>query len=348
VQVPPLPEGQHLELPGRGTTFYRDVPGPPGAPTVLLLHGWTATADLNWFTCYEPLGEHFRVIALDHRGHGRGIRSRRAFRLADCADDAVALCDALGVERFLVVGYSMGGTVAQLVWRRHRQRVDGMVLSSTASHFASKRDERLSFVALGGLGAIARATPAKARNWLTEYFYLSRKRDQWEPWAVQEATLHDWRMVLEAGGAIGRFSSERWIAEVDVPTSVILTLRDHIVPIARQALLFESIPGAEAYRIDGDHDACVSEADQYVPTLIRALHSANGRQTAARAAVAELTDLADLTGSGQNVAQVEADVERGSRVGEGADGDEVDSGLADGPGGLEREPAARFEHDATT
>jgi pimeloyl-ACP methyl ester carboxylesterase len=48
--------GHDVELPGRGRTFVREVAGPPGAPTVILLHGWTATADLNWFTCFAPLG----------------------------------------------------------------------------------------------------------------------------------------------------------------------------------------------------------------------------------------------------------------------------------------------------
>ena len=107
--APPLPPGRHVELPGRGTTFIREVPGPPGAPTLVLLHGWTATADLNWFTSFEALGRRFRVIALDHRGHGRGIASSAPFRLRDCADDVVALADELGIEQIIPVGYSMGG-----------------------------------------------------------------------------------------------------------------------------------------------------------------------------------------------------------------------------------------------
>ncbi|MFM7890740.1 MAG: alpha/beta hydrolase, partial [Actinomycetota bacterium] len=52
-----FPQGHEVELIGRGRTFVREVAGPRGAPTVILLHGWTATADLNWFTCFEPLGE---------------------------------------------------------------------------------------------------------------------------------------------------------------------------------------------------------------------------------------------------------------------------------------------------
>ena len=98
---PALPHGEHVELPGRGTTFVRHLAGPEGAPTVLLLHGWTASMDLNFFTCFRPLAKHFNVVALDHRGHGRGIRSRRAFRLEDCADDAVALLDVLGIDHVM-------------------------------------------------------------------------------------------------------------------------------------------------------------------------------------------------------------------------------------------------------
>jgi 3-oxoadipate enol-lactonase len=270
---PDLPPGAAMQLPGRGTTFVRMLEGPVGAPTLVLLHGWTATADLNWFTCYRPLAEHYRVIALDHRGHGRGIRSRKTFRLEDCADDAVAVCDVLGIEQFIPVGYSMGGPVAQLIWRRHRQRTAGLVLCATASYFSTSREERLSFLGVSGLAALARLTPLQTRQWLTEQFYLQRKADQWEPWAVEQASTHDWRAVLEAGRAIGNFSSRDWIGEIDVPTSMVITMRDRVVPVRRQVRLFESIPDAEAFRVDGDHDACVANAKQFVPTLLRACRS---------------------------------------------------------------------------
>src|SRR5438093_7353278 len=88
-----LPFGHRLELPGRGTTFVRRVEGPPGAPTLLLLHGWMASGGLNWYRTFDALGQHFNVIAVDMRGHGRGIRNGRRFRLADCADDAAATLD---------------------------------------------------------------------------------------------------------------------------------------------------------------------------------------------------------------------------------------------------------------
>jgi 3-oxoadipate enol-lactonase len=270
---PELPPGAAMELPGRGTTFVRRLDGPVGAPTVVLLHGWTATADINWFTCYSALSEHYRVVALDHRGHGRGIRSRKLFRLEDCADDAVAVCDVLGIDSFIPVGYSMGGPIAQLIWQRHRHRAAGLVMCATAAYFATSREEKLSFLGISGLAAVARLTPLQTRQWLTEQFYLQRKADQWEPWAVEEASSHDWRAVLEAGRAIGNFSSRDWSGEIDVPTSTVITMRDRVVPVRRQVGLFEAIPDSEAFRVDGDHDAIVANAKQFVPTLLRACRS---------------------------------------------------------------------------
>ncbi len=274
VPEPRLPPGREIELDGRGTTFIRELAGPsPTSPCIILLHGWTASADLNWFTSYFPLAEHFRVVALDHRGHGGGIRSRKVFRLSDCADDTVALADALGVDKFIPVGYSMGGPIAQLIWKQHPERVLGLALCATAGSFASSREEKLSFAGLSGLAALSRLAPAQARLWLTQQLYLQRKSSEWEPWAVEQATRHEWRTVLEAGRAIGNFSSRHWLEGVDVPTSVLITMRDSVVPVRRQVRLFESIHGAEAFRVDGDHDACIANADRFVPTLIRAVHS---------------------------------------------------------------------------
>ena len=276
--TPALPPGGPIELPGRGTTFHRDRPGPAGAPTLLLLHGWTATADLNWFPSYEALGEHFRVVALDHRGHGRGIRSGRRFRLADCADDAAALLDVLEIERVVPVGYSMGGLVAQLLWHRHRDRLDGLVLAATARNFRGNRAAVGGFTALGALATGARLLPGPVRARATRR--LVDRRPGVSDWARDQFRAGDARMVLEAGQAIGSFSSHQWIGEVDVPTAVVLTERDRIVPPARQAKLAEAIPGATVHPAPIDHGGCVADADEFVPVLVDAC-----RDVAARAAL---------------------------------------------------------------
>ncbi|MEI2815609.1 MAG: alpha/beta hydrolase [Microthrixaceae bacterium] len=160
-----LPLGHRVHLVGRGRTFVREVPGPrPDAPTVVLLHGWVASGGLNWFRCFEPLSEHFRVVAPDLRGHGRGIRSRRRFRLADCADDVAALCWELGVEQAIFCGYSMGGPVAQLMWRRHPDLVSGLVLAATSFSFVPALQQRLAFAgAMAAMAGTTRTTQALTR-----------------------------------------------------------------------------------------------------------------------------------------------------------------------------------------
>src|SRR5947207_7736722 len=208
-----VPAGRPIELPDRGTTFVREVDGPRGAPTLMLLHGLGATAALNWFSAFAPLSEHFRVVAIDHRGHGRGIRSRRRFRLADCADDAAALADVLGIERFIPVGYSMGGPIAQLVWHRHPEKVDGLVLCATSRNFRGSLRERMQFAGLGMLVAGLQFAPhsvvegvAEALPSEVESVDMANMR-----WARDEFFRHDVRAVLEAADTIGRFSSSDWI-----------------------------------------------------------------------------------------------------------------------------------------
>ena len=247
--------------------------GPVGAPTVVLLHGWTATADLNFYMCYEELGKHFRVIALDHRGHGRGIRSSQSFRLSDCADDVAALMDQLGITTFIPVGYSMGGTIAQLIWKQHEHRVNGLVLCSTAPIFAKSREERLGFLGLTGLAAIARFTPTQTVDWITEQVYLQRKSEGLDQWALDEMSGHDWRQILEAGKEIGSFNSLKWLPAVDVPTSVVITTQDQVIPPERQQRLLDLLKDVDVHLVDGGHNAIYTEQRTYVPKLLSACTS---------------------------------------------------------------------------
>lgn len=278
--APPLPPGRAVELPGRGTTFVREIKGPEGAPTLVLLHGWTATADLNWFRCYGPLGRSFSVVALDHRGHGRGIRTRRPFSLADCADDVAALADVLGLDSILPVGYSMGGPIAQLVWRRHRRLVRGLVLCATSRNFGRSARERAMFSGLLGLSALARVTPRPVRERAAERFLVSRLEGAFGEWAAGELRRNDPVTVLNAGWSIGRFSSADWIGTLDVPSAVVITTADTVVSPVRQEKLAAAIPGAAVYRVAADHAACVTAADRFVPALVDAC-----RTVAARAAL---------------------------------------------------------------
>jgi pimeloyl-ACP methyl ester carboxylesterase len=257
-----------VRLGAHGSTVVLDVAGPEGAPAVMLLHGLGATARLNWGRCFRPLAERFRVLSLDQRGHGRGLRTRR-FRLEECADDAAEAAEALGVRRFVAVGYSMGGPVAALAWRRHPERVCGLVLCATARHFTSRGAARIARVTLPAAAAAARLLTGTVHRRLVQRLLVQIEHPALRDRIRDELLGHEPATVIQAAEALTRFSSHDWIGDVDVPTAVVVTTEDELVPAVRQRKLARSIPGAEVFEVAGDHDACVRSAD-FPPTLVRA------------------------------------------------------------------------------
>ena len=266
-----LPRGRHYDLPGRGRTFARVVEAPPGAPTVLLLHGWTATADLNWYSSYPALEGKYGVVALDHRGHGRGIRSKRPFRLTDCADDAVALLDELGVEEVIAVGYSMGGPVAQLIWRRHPGRVLGLVVCATAGSFSTTKQDHVRFAAIGTLAQAARVIPRAVRQLIGSQLLTGKSGKDLRQWAIGELRRHDPLKLIQAGHRIGLFDSRRWLRTIDIPVSAVVTTEDEVVSVSRQREMLEVIPGASSHEIVGSHTVCVAQPETFRESLLSAI-----------------------------------------------------------------------------
>ena len=289
ISRPGIPSGRVISLPGRGDTWVREAPGPGGAPTVLLLHGLGATAALNWYAVFETLSRRYRVIALDQRGHGQGIRSTRRFRLADCADDAAALLHSLAVDRAIAVGYSMGGPIAQLLWYRHRSHVAGLILCATSRNFRGRtRADLEDFVipaVIPGLAFGARLVPAPMRRRFMIEFLAGRIRDpEARAWVVSEIADNDLGAMLQASRAIHAFSSREWIGSVDVPAAVVVTERDRLVSPEAQRKLAASIPNATIHPVDGDHLACIKRPREFAEALFEACESVAARTFAPRRA----------------------------------------------------------------
>ena len=268
-EAAPVPPGRYLDLPGRGRTFIREVAGPPGAPAIFLLHGLGATGGTNFEAAFGPLGERFRVIAPDHRGHGRGLRTRRRFRLADCADDVAAIADELGIDRFLVAGYSMGGPIAQLTWHRHPGRVIGMVLCATSRDFRGRWRERVQFGGLGLVVSTMRFLPRSSAK-LVDVAMPDEVPPDTRRWMLEDLRRSDPRSIMEAAESLGRFTSRGWIDTVDVPVSVVVTEKDRVVPVNRQVKLAMAIPTAVIHVVGGAHLACAREADMFAASLLEA------------------------------------------------------------------------------
>ena len=263
--VPPdLPPGQVINLPGRGEVFVRDSGGTSGSPAVLLLHGWTASADINFFSVYASLAESYRVIALDQRGHGRGMRSMEPFSLEDCADDAAALLEQLGVGRAIVVGYSMGGPVGMLLARRHPGRVAALVMQATALEWRHNVHERAVWRLLpaldvglrlgAGAGFVAWVIRVAARE--------APELGDYRPWLAaefQRATAHD---LVAAGRALSRYDARPWAGQLDIPAAVLVTTRDSLVRAPKQRELAKVLR-ASVFEIDADHDLPLAGGGEY-------------------------------------------------------------------------------------
>jgi pimeloyl-ACP methyl ester carboxylesterase len=263
--VPPdLPPGRVLNLPGRGEVFVRDFGGTPGGPAVLLLHGWTASADINFWPAYASLAESYRVIALDQRGHGRGLRSTEPFSLEDCADDAAALLGQLGVGRVIVVGYSMGGPVGLLLARRHPGTVAGLVLQATALEWRHTARERAVWGLLPVMDVGLRAGVGAGffGRVLREAAVEDPGLDGYWPWLAaefQRATASD---LVAAGRALSRYDARPWAGQLGIPAAVLTTTRDRLVRLAKQHEL-ANVLRADMFEVDADHDLPLANGAEY-------------------------------------------------------------------------------------
>jgi 3-oxoadipate enol-lactonase len=260
---PPLLPGRVVNLPGRGEVFVRDSGGAPADPAVLLLHGWTVSADLNFFHIYGCLAEAYRVIALDLRGHGRGMRSAETFTLEDCADDAAMLLDQIGADRVIAVGYSMGGPVGMLIARRHPGRVNALVMQATALEWHDVR-ERMAWHLLSALEVGVRLGRGAdfAERVLRQATEQRPELEAWRPWLIAEFRRALGPELADAGRALSRYDARPWAGHLDLPAAVLITTRDRLVRPAKQRELAEALH-AHVIEAEADHDLPLVNGTEY-------------------------------------------------------------------------------------
>ena len=267
------PATRLVDLPGRGATRVWECPGPRGAQTLMLIHGVACTAELNWGKVLAPLGREFRVVAADLRGHGDGISPGARFRLEDCADDVAALAAALDIRRFIAVGYSMGGMVAQLMYRQYAPLLSGLVLCCTAGNVRGSPTEMLAALALPTTAAAIRWNPVLRRAG-ADVLGMTLLGHVDDPvtarWARAQLSRTTLVTAVSAIQAVCEFTSDGWIGQVDVPTAAVVTTRDRIVPASRQLKLARAIPGASVHQVAAGHGMCINAPQLFARALIEA------------------------------------------------------------------------------
>ncbi len=271
---PPLPVGRVVAVEGRGEMFVRELEGDPGGPVIVLLHGWALSADLNWFAGgYDVAARHGRVVATDIRGHGRGLRSEKPFTLEAAADDIAGLIGTLGGAPAVLVGYSMGGSLALLCASRHPEAVAGLVLMSTGLQWRSSWWERLLWASMAvvEVGLRFGAPRGLTERYLRHAVEESPDLLPYQGWVKAEVRRGDASDIGLAGKALARFDARALVAQVSVPTAVVVTDRDRLIRAKRQLQLAGALRGCRLVHIDGAHNAWLVRPKDFAGAIDRAL-----------------------------------------------------------------------------
>lgn len=240
------------------------VEGRPDAPAVLLIGSLGSTHEM-WEPQVAALGDRFRVVRYDARGHGRSPVPPGPYSLDDLVDDAVALLDRLGIERASVVGLSLGGMTGLRLAAREPARVTRLVVLCSSAHLgpASAWTERAALVRSQGTAAVADAVAAR---WFTADLR-----------AREPATVARLRAMVAGTPAEGYASCCEAIAQMD--------LRPELARVLAPTL---TIAGADDPATPPGHLAAVAGgvADGRAVVLPQAAHLASWEQpTAVNAAV---------------------------------------------------------------
>lgn len=261
-----------VRLGERGETFVRDVPGPSGSVPVVLLHGWTWTAELNFAEVFEPLSARHRVLAPDVRMHGRAPRDR-GFTLIDAGDDVIALLDELQIERAILCGYSMGGGIAADVVSRYPQRVAGTVICGTAACYTVLARDRMIFHSLRVLHplAIAGIDPRLGVLFASAVRRRSTSLAARWAWVRTELERNSLADVLAVGRHIPTVDIRGQLAAASPrPSRYLLLTRDRL---CRPRLQYElaGLLGARIIGVDADHDLPVTDPRLYAELVVEAM-----------------------------------------------------------------------------
>ncbi|WP_099021595.1 alpha/beta fold hydrolase [Mycolicibacterium palauense] len=295
-----LPPGRPVIVRGAdGTRLHTEVFGPPDGYPIVLSHGITCAIRV-WREQIADLARDYRVIAYDHRGHGRsGVPARGHYTLNHLASDLDSVLEATLApgERAVIAGHSMGG-IAIEAWSeryRHRveQRADAVALINTTT---GEIFRQLNFLPLharlaaprvavgtrivrtfGGVPALRAAERASRRFVAT----LAVGRDAHPDVAEFVYELYEKTPPAGRGGCARMLmdSIERRHIRLDgltVPTLVIGSHHDRLLPLAAQRRIARSVPNlVELVELAGGHCA-ILERPAEVNRHLRALAESAG------------------------------------------------------------------------
>lgn len=235
-------------------------------PTVLLLHP-LALSGRFWDPLAQVLGQQAEVLALDARGHGASSWDRRPFSIADMADDAVAVLDAVSGDRPVqVVGMSMGGCTAIALAERHPGRIDRLVLGDTTSCYGVDRVATWEDRAHN-----AEMKPRREQIGFQVSRWFSDSFRKQEPAAVQRVVdiflATDSAAHAAASRAMGGFAATAGLPNLAADTLVLVGEEDFATPPAMAQVLADGIPVARLAVLERARHLSLLERSDYWTAL---------------------------------------------------------------------------------
>jgi 3-oxoadipate enol-lactonase len=246
--------------------------GPAERP-VLVFSNSLGTDFRIWNDVVARLGDQFRIVLYDKRGHGLSELGETPYRIADHVADLAALLDELAIEGAIVCGLSVGGLVAQGLYASRPELVSGLILSDTAHRIGSAAlwNERMAAIEKGGIASIAEA--------ILERWFSPALREN------DPAALAGWRAMLTRTPEAGYLGTCAAIRDADfteeagriaVPTLCIVGDQDGATPPELVRQTADLIPGARYQVIAGaGHLPCI-ERPAEVARLIEGFALENG------------------------------------------------------------------------
>ena len=275
-QVPPpaVPwtESVGVELGrGRGTLTVRHTPGlssSPGLP-VVLLHGITLTADVNFYALAGLFGTDRPAIVFDLPNHPRGVRVE-TFTFEDVADDIVAVLDQLGVRAAVLCGYSLGGIAAMVTGDRHPDRSAGVIVQGSAMRYGVTTRDKLFLASISGihrLGLDDATRDVPARIWRDTIRRHPEIGGHWTWLSAQLRTVGT-PALATVWEAVRRRDHRQ--LKASAPTVVTVLTNDRVCPPWLQR---EAAASLHAHRLElaADHDVPVADPASYMAVTAAAL-----------------------------------------------------------------------------
>lgn len=242
--------------------------GPPDAPAVLLAPSLGTTRAM-WDHTAARLADRYRVVRLDTRGHGDSPVPEGPYTVSELADDLVALADRIGLDRFALVGLSLGGAIAQVLALEHPDRLSALVLCCTGPSFGDPSGWRDRAAQVRAEGMSFLAEPTKER-WFTPAFRESHPDEVDRFIAMITATPP----VGYAGccDALEAYDVTDRLHEITAPTLVVAGGQDPVSPPEVARLMVDRIPDADLVVLEeSSHIASASQPEQFDEALLEHL-----------------------------------------------------------------------------